>query len=129
MRFDVGGAILSATPSVFMLYDATDNPLYYNLEGTEPTLKQWLNAFFVSADAACKVEIGLCLANRSGFVPYYATYATKVAGGVEDRIFGFSRYLLTMDHATIKRLAIRVSVAVNATVNVAGAVDIASAGR
>ena len=34
-RFDVGGAVAAATPVVYMMFNSSDNPTYYNKDGSE----------------------------------------------------------------------------------------------
>lgn len=124
MRFDVSGAVTTGSPAIYKLYNQTDNPTYYNTEGTEPTRDQWLTGFIVTTDAAAKIEIGLTNTDKSSFTPIFPIYSTMVAAGGIAIADLKSRYLVQMTHATIKFLAIRVTVAENATVKAGGEVNI-----
>jgi hypothetical protein len=126
MRLDVSDDITLASPRVFLLYALADNPNYYNLEGTEPAVEMWLTSLVLTSNSTVKVEVGLCLADRTGFVPYYTAFLANGSHFQRDDRIG-DQPKLDMSHATINKLAIRVSVPANATgVKVAGEVNVAT---
>lgn len=122
-RFDLTGAIVAATPSIFKLNNASDNPTYYTQDTLEVTADCWFDGFTVTTDAACKVEFGLTNAATNAFTPLYATYiAGGSAGGCDNR-FNNGRPTFGFSAATVKLLALRVTVAADATVKLAGHLD------
>lgn len=123
-RFEVGGAILAVTPGVYMLFDATDNPNYYNLDGNAPTGDQWLSGLTVTAYGAFKIEVGLCDTDRTDFTPYYSTFATLSTAGGLVKQFMEGQPLIPATAARV--LAVRITVYADATVYAAGDLDLRS---
>lgn len=123
-RFDIGGSVANPadTSGIFNLFDGTDNPSYYDQDtAAQPTVKCWLDSLQVGADTACKIEVGLTNSGKSSFTPYAAIY---LAAGTTGRVdFPQDRPQLLFDAATVKLLAVRISVGTTATVHASGVVN------
>ncbi len=125
IRFDMTAAVTTATPVVLRLYLNTDNPNYYNRDGAEPTIENWLLGFALAVDNPVKVEIGMCnlAKDQATFVPAYTILATKAIAGGEIRKFDGDQVKLAFNDSTFKYLALRLTVTANATINVAGDIE------
>lgn len=123
-RFEVGGAVVAATPSIFRLFDATDNPNYYSIDGTAPATEQWVSGLTVTSYGAFKLEVGLCDTNKANFTPYYSTFATlSTAGGLVKR---WDEGQPPIPMSLTRVLAVRITVYADATVYAAGDIDLRS---
>lgn len=124
IRFDVGGALTAATPVIYDLFSAADNPTYATVDGPQPTLHDhWLDGLNVSSDGGMKVEIGLCTAAKANFTPLYTVYLVAAGSTGRHKRFVNSRPKVTFTDPTLNRLAVRLTATATGTFYAAGDVD------